>query len=113
MASAYIEKRKRQHKCTKCRQDAPLGQSVCFDCVDKMAAAKAVRQAQGLCIQCWRTPAIEGRRMCDGCRMRTNQRVHIRKQAWKAAGLCVKCGKAPPYHAHAVCAKCWAKRHGL
>ena len=113
MASAYIERRKKQHKCTRCRKDAPLGQGVCFDCADKMGAAKANHRAQGLCLNCWQRQALPNLTYCIVCRDQAKTRRKERYHARKNAGLCVECGKAPQYHRKTICSGCWGKRHGL
>ena len=111
MASAYIEKRKQQEICLRCKQKAPIGQAVCFDCTDKMTAAKRAALAQGLCIHCWHEPVVAGRQHCMGCKAQDRFIRARRRAIRKQQGLCVKCGKAPQWHGHTTCAYCYGKHY--
>lgn len=113
MASREIERRKAQEKCLRCKQKAPIGQAVCFDCTEKMAAGKQAAIAQGLCVQCWHKPQLEGKRYCAECQARLKTKQSTRYYSRKSAGICVQCGKAPQWHGRTSCAYCWGKRYGL
>lgn len=113
MASPKIEHRKAQGKCLRCKGKAPIGQAVCFDCTDTMAAAKQAAREQGLCLDCWKASVVPGRRCCRGCLAHRSWATARRKVIRKQQGLCVKCGQAPGYHGRLLCAYCWGKSYGL
>jgi hypothetical protein len=112
MASAAMERRKAKGKCTRCKQQAPIGQGVCFDCAEKMAASKQAALAKGLCIRCWKEPRSEGKQHCGRCAQKRSLEDKQRKEKRKAAGLCVECGKAPQWEGRVMCAFCIRKRYG-
>ena len=113
MASAQMERRKAQGKCTRCKQEAPIGQGVCFDCAEKMTADKQTAMAQGLCIRCWKEPRRPQKQTCTGCSQRRQAEDRQRYTQRKVAGICVRCGKAPQWEGRILCAYCLGKRYGF
>lgn len=59
------------------------------------AAWRAARVAEGLCAMCGRCPRVEGRSVCEGCRVRNTDTQARLYAARVARGLCARCGMAP------------------
>jgi hypothetical protein len=106
--------------CTRCqRQEAPIGQAVCFDCIDEMAEGKRRAISQGLCIDCWKAPVVPNRRQCLACLERRREKDRQRYATRKRQGLCTLCGRRAAWQSQPdvrqttghLCFICWEKSH--
>lgn len=99
--------------CHKCGAEAVFGKARCQKCIDddkarkqRQSAAEVVRLrklrqqrlAQGLCARCGKLPHLDGRQLCDSCRLYHKQKAEVdwrtipgrikrseRQRAWVAA----------------------------
>jgi hypothetical protein len=98
------EARKSLGKCARCGVEPRRpDQATCQPCMDAMAEGKRQAQACGLCEDCWKEPALPGKRWCvthaEQRKARSQQRYWLRR----VQHLCVKCGKKRSYKGMALC----------
>ena len=66
---------------------------------------RRARQDAGLCTQCGREPAADGRAVCEPCREARRARERARYAARRAARVCVRCAE-PAIGGSSRCSRC-------
>lgn len=99
----YYRAHKSLGKCARCSNPPLEGKACCQDCLDKMTAGKKQARELGLCLDCWKEPAVPGTSYC-AIHLEGRQRQK-RKQSMArfVQRLCLRCGKKRAYGRFTLC----------
>jgi len=98
------EARKSVGKCARCAVEARVpGQATCQNCKQAMVDGKRQAKALGLCQDCWKDPALPGKRFCAAHAEARKERQMQRYLLRRIRHLCVRCGKKRIYKGTTKC----------
>lgn len=89
--------------CARCgKSSTPEGQC-CATCLVEMASGKQEAQAQGMCVDCWTEPALQGKRCCAQHAAYRREQQRLQYGIRLVRKLCVKCGKKRAVKGRTMC----------
>ena len=89
--------------CPRCGSNPSPEGRCCAPCLADMATGKQQAREQGMCLDCWKEPALPGKRFCAQHTAYRKEQQRLRYGIRLVRKLCVQCGKKRAVQGMVLC----------